>query len=308
MILDSQNLDEPIHKRNLYPFFQGFIAYIPQGITDGRTRTTSIQMTASNYYRYDNHILNEDWELWIDGEDYQWLGEQNIPLPHNWNSRISLPLVFHSPGVFDPAIQSFHHLFGFPNGGREHHPDNVAMIHYTSPQYKYTNDSKNWGVQSLTYTIITPSLGNRWLVQGQGGIKLPSINPAFPLGYDTWDYQLLGILYRDLGPWTITLNGGLAYWSDPHILDIPFSEFSLLYGVMASWKVNSTQRVLVQIHGQTSPYESGHSRIDYDSRYITVGYRTLLSRNVSIDTSFTQEFLSYATSDIAVNLGLTYHH
>jgi len=294
----------PIYYRNLYPTIQPFISYTMEGIHKGDP-SFSVHSGLSNYYRYDNHYWHDSWTLLIDGESYQVAGEWKGPLPWGGGWGVTLPIGLHFSGFFDPLIQGFHHLFGFPNGGRELNADNQASLFWNSPSFTHQDRRVHLGLHGVTLTASTPILYSKGQYQLQGSIKIPPYEGYFPITNSGWDGELLGIAAYRLPSWQITLNGGLQYLTKPKGLDINFRPWSFIYGFSAAYTLPSKESYFIgQLQGQSSPYFSGHSRLDNHSSYVVFGYRRVFTNSFVLDVSFAEEFLTYGATDISGNFSL----
>ncbi len=84
----------------------------------------------------------------LDAELQRWQFSYNKPLNQRLSLRVDLPYVSVSGGHLDNFIESFHHLFGLPNGDRGSWPSNRLLVqhqHLGKVDYQLTDGTHGIG-------------------------------------------------------------------------------------------------------------------------------------------------------------------
>ena len=68
--------------------------------------------------------------LWMDGETSRYALAARHGFRDGWEYLLELPVISHSAGVFDGFIESWHSVFGLPQGGRDRAPRDRLAIGY----------------------------------------------------------------------------------------------------------------------------------------------------------------------------------
>jgi hypothetical protein len=88
-----------------------------------------VSVDAANNFAIDS---NSTESITLDGETYRFVLAARYGVAKGFECGIDIPYVVHSGGFLDGFIESFHHFFGFPNGGRESAPRDRLLYRYTT--------------------------------------------------------------------------------------------------------------------------------------------------------------------------------
>jgi Protein of unknown function (DUF3187) len=118
---------DPVAIRNLNPLLSGYEVppALPGAPPDNIALTAEF---AIGNITLDKHNAYESVQL--DGELQRWQMSFSKPISDTLNMRLELPFIRISGGHLDNFIESFHDIFGMPNGNRDVVPTNRLLIQH----------------------------------------------------------------------------------------------------------------------------------------------------------------------------------
>ncbi|MDY7027587.1 MAG: hypothetical protein SVR04_04745 [Spirochaetota bacterium] len=107
-----------------------------------------------------------------------------------------------------------------------------------------------------------------------------------------------------LGRFNISGAIGLIYLSRPQFAaDDRFSPVAVPFFFSAGWQAGSRLVLLCTVQGSTSPFSLDYDRTDRYTAVVNVGARIRCGSKGSIQLSFSEEFFTFAATDIGFNIG-----
>ena len=168
--------------RDLNPVLQSIYipAYTPYGSSNGWridhsvyvTNTSQLESEGNEYLALD--VENYRYELGLRYRQDNWLGQVNIPFIANRG------------GELDGAIDSWHDVFGLPDGDRNKFPKNDIDIEYIRDgKVEYSQDKSSSGLADISIALgYQLTEGTRYFV----GIELPTGSESDYSGNEAIDY------------------------------------------------------------------------------------------------------------------------
>jgi hypothetical protein len=293
----------PIQAPNLYPFFSGLIQPLPERgrLVEYGEGTIRFSINYGNNFRYDAGYWHEGYYLIVDNET----GILDIDLRYGVHpcaeAQLTLRTGFLHGGYSDAVIQAYHEMFGFPNDHRAGVENNDINLIITGPDglaFRYQHAAK--GLMSLDTNVKIDaghSLKHNTQVSLLAGIKWP-LSSEFPLSSGARDYKLGFAIEQQFVKHALYMNWGLLYINKPEALEgFTWDTASVSYAVAWEWSIFGNSSFVAQVHGVTSPYSTGHRRIDNDSTYLTLGFRKSFRHGTVFTCSVAEEFLKYPFTD-----------
>jgi hypothetical protein len=195
--------------RDLNPVLQQFYlpAYTPYRSDDGWRIDHSFYVTNTSQKETSG---NEN--LIIDVENYRYqLGLRFRK--HNWLGQVDVPFIANSGGELDGTIESWHDIFGLPNGDRDDLPSNQIDVEYTRDGVvEYSQDKSSKGLADISLALgYQLSAETRLFV----GIELPTGSESDYSGNEAVDYATW-VSYENLIDTELTLYGllGISFPGD----------------------------------------------------------------------------------------------
>jgi len=195
--------------RDLNPVLQQFYipAYTPYRSDDGWRIDHSFYVTNTSQKETSG---NEN--LIIDVENYRYqLGLRFRK--DNWLGQVDVPFIANSGGQLDGTIESWHDLFGLPNGDRDDLPSNQIDVKYARDGVvEYSQDKSSNGLADSSLALgYQLSEATRIFV----GIELPTGSESDYSGNEAVDYATW-VSYENLIDAELTLYGllGISFPGD----------------------------------------------------------------------------------------------
>jgi hypothetical protein len=219
--------------------------------------------------------------------------------------------VAHYGGVLDGPINWYHRSLGIHGGSRSRAPTGVIGLAVPPPEDgSFSTESPFSGLQSFVLDIDVPLIRG-----GDSGIsltveqstKVPLVGTGFRRTGVDWLARILA--HRWIG--TVSVDGslGIAFLSRPDIVEASeFNPWIVPFGLSFEWTRGRTIHPTVTIEGITSPYSFGWPRTDRFSARISFGTSIFLSSRFVAQISLSEEFLTFAATDVALNASLTWLH
>ena len=168
--------------RDLNPVLQPIYipAYTPFGSSNGWRIDHSVYVTNASQLESAG-----DENLALDIENYRYeLGFRYRR--DNWLGQVNVPFIANHGGELDGAIDSFHDLFGLPDGDRKDLPKNDINVEYIRDgKVEYSQDKSSSGLADISLALgYQLTEGTRYFV----GIELPTGSESDYSGNEAIDY------------------------------------------------------------------------------------------------------------------------
>ncbi|MFK8081998.1 MAG: DUF3187 family protein [Granulosicoccus sp.] len=230
-----------------------------------------------------------------------------------WQFTANVPLIAHSEGKFDRAIDDWHTFFGLPDANR-------AGTDFGTLNYEFSNatglkhaiDRPQSGIGDVQFALQR-ALGCFATADSTKaesilrlGIKLPTGNPAELRGSGAADVFIdwQSRLWSD-GRWHsgfalgLLLNGQTEKFAE--------QERIAIYGSFgAQYLLYQQLRLVAQLDGHSAFYKSELRELGDPAINLAVGARYLISRAYTFELSISEDVAIDTTPDIVARLALTY--
>ncbi|POR05616.1 hypothetical protein AU468_00105 [Alkalispirochaeta sphaeroplastigenens] len=234
-------------------------------------------------------------------------------LPGRREVHLGFDISWHFGGAMDPHISNFHHFFGFPDGSRE------IRSHYQCRMVVFQEDERILDERGPLHPLLHLSgeirqslVSHRPLGTGVAHLSLGIVG-AQPLPVGEREHplssnrpsgaiRLYGGYQRGL--WTTEFSTGVAAVSRPaYLTSSQFHPFIVPFDATLGRILGQRASLVVTVSGSTSPFRLGYDRTDRHSATVNVGTRLTLSERDVLQLSFTEEFFTFAATDIGFHLG-----
>ncbi len=298
----------PIHTRDQNPFvlIYGLPSPSPARLTTQPEPQFSHILTASNTV-FTQSSANE--ALYIDIETWQYQLLLDYRLNQQWQLRMQLPVIAHTPGLLDASIDGYHQAFNLYEDIRpfvERDRLDIRYLGSSGDTYAFNRREQDLGdiaLQLAWQQSRSPELAiSHWL-----SLKLPTGDPQ----------QLSGSGHTDLSAWSafsLALQPQLELYGQAGFLYM--SDSDLLAEIHKHWALFSTLGLGLEI----SPLEfkaqlDMHSAM-YDSALqflgkayqLSLGVDYVLDKTSRLSFAFTEDLDNGTAPDISFSLGWYYHY
>jgi len=305
----------PLLSHNTHPFYTSLPQWLPREAdlsAPGAATFTLLQSYANNYFYFPSDVKDSAIVAHIDGEAWYTTLAGSIGVAEGLEFNLAFRTALHYGGIFDPFISGYHHIFGFPNGGREEKPpnrlrfylenDSAVLMDSSAPFFELT--ALQAEVRGRLYSFPRGrSREVRSRLTGGAMVKLPLASTSHPLsgsGADAAVRLYYSLRYR---AFDLHASTGAALLSKPRFLDAEhFVPLTLPYSLSLHWAASRRWNLGLTVSGTTSPFSTGYERVDRHSSTVTFGSELSLGEGNRLQFSMSQEFITFAASDVAVNI------
>ena len=258
--------------------------------------------------------VSADELLVLDGESSELVIRHRQILSPCWQGEAVLPLVFHSGGVFDRAIDDWHEFFGLPNANRGAAPFDELNYIYTDSngELRGINSSES-GLGDIQLSIqrfigcFAPTDSGKTEPIARIGIKLPTGSVSSLQGSGRFD------LYADWQSpvWRLTERWRFGTTIGMLLIGrnskLPDQQSIAAYGSLGTQFIAwQNLRLLAQLDWHTPFYESELRELGSTAVSVSFGLRWLLGSNHTIEMSFSEDAAVDTTPDITGRLAWTF--
>jgi hypothetical protein len=211
-----------------------------------------------------------------------------------------------SGGSLDSLVESWHDLFGLPNGSRDRLPEDALRIEYRSGESTLLlveDDSSGLADLPLAFgyqlTVSDQGAVATWLT-----IKVPTGKAADLTGSGAVDVALSLAGERQLSErWQLFGQANVAWLGEGDVLADLQHDFagSLLAG--ATWNAWQRLELTAQLEANTAVLDTG-TDLDGDAVVLTIGGRYRTDSGWACDFGFSEDLQIDASPDIVFVLGV----
>lgn len=223
----------------------------------------------------------------------------------------SIQAVAHYPGFLDPALDAYHGAFGFPNAAREKRPQNDVRFYLETEDGVIIDEAEP--VIDMTALTLEPRVelieadGDPFMLGLGGAVKLPLAAPSIVLTRAGTDVALR--LFADYSWPAVSVSAtlGAGYLSLPtYVPEDDFIGWILPFSLSFEWMATERLSAVTTITGNTSPFRLGYERSDRFTAVATMGGIVALSEQLRLQAALSQEFFTFAATDVALHLAVRY--
>ena len=252
-------------------------------------------------------------EVVVDGETYFLTFSLRRRVRPGLELGIDLPLVRHTDGFLDNAIEGWHDTFGMSNTKRRGPSNQLDFFYASAGNTLYDIDSSTFGPGDIQLTAAMPlrqaDEADDFAVAIRSSVKLPTGDEDDLHGSGAADFSVglyasdtKSLFNRDLflsGFFGVLLLGDGDVIPDLQRTAVPFA------GGAGVWQATENLSVTTQLYGQGSYFDSGLKEVGGDSIQFAVGgnYR-LPRRGLLLSFAIVEDVVANATTDFALHLSV----
>lgn len=261
---------EPFHIRNLNPLVAIFGLPAWEAVSAG----PSIRVTSevANHYRLSTRGADS---LVLDGETLRTTFALNRGFAERWSVGVEVPHYQLSGGVLDDVIDSWHSVFGMPDGGRNNRPEDQSLFRLANSAGTFFDiGGRHRGVGDLQLKVARTLGADQGFVV-QGTIKLPTGDEDMLAGSGSADWAITALRSRGANVWNRPAG---FYWGMGAIRAgeperIRFAAKTLVYTAIVGGSLQVRPRfgVKAQLDVHTRFYSSPLEEIGEHAIQATVG-------------------------------------
>lgn len=243
-------------------------------------------------------------QLVVDLETWQLNFFYDYGLDENWMFRLQLPLIAHTGGLLDSAIDSFHQALGFPEGLRPNYPRNLMAINYRRnnvDQINISSSEKDLGDISLQLAWQAKKSGNM-AISYWSSLKIPSGDYKKLTGSGSTDIATWGSMDYQLKD-TRWLYGqaGLLYMYDNKVLEEIHNNWATFANLGIKFQPWRPLELKAQLDFNSALFDSELLFLR-DVLQLTFGGSYLTDHNNRIDFSVGEDLKREASPDVSFNI------
>lgn len=312
MILNAEDYGlGPLNTSNIYSPYLPFLHPVPESavILEPLRLSARIKLQGANTCNLDYESTGEKFFLLIDAETWRLTLDTDIGIVKGLSLGFQTSLYYTGGGFTDSIIEGFHKAFNFSNGNREYFVNN-------SYNFRIEDNDGVWlALDNSTVSLSDVQLrakvnlfDNKILALTLSPIiKLPlgSTDDFLTSGY--FDYSLLMAINLNLNPFVFYINTACVSVSAPNAFyKLPLDAYYILFITSFEYRLSETASVYFQVDVNSSPYLEDNPFLGYYSGVFYLGYKNKLSDNYILEMSFSEEWWTFASSDISGIVSLCY--
>lgn len=276
--------------------------------TDSAYELTTQISTANTFIKTDKRgeLLILDGEVRATTITLQWRFHED------WQSRVIVPHIAHTIGIWDDLITDWHHWFGLPQGRREE--DTNGQFSYT---YRRNDDiilnhphpSSGIGDTRIAISRAIPYNGHQ--LTSHIEIKAPTGNSETLTGSGAWDWSA-GVGWERGSGTTFgavlsfaTLNITYLGKTTSNLSTIQKRKVISARGGL-HWHALDWMSLTAQLDGHSPLYDSSTKALGGSSLQLTLGGRFFLTSKQRLDLSIGEDLNTKISPDFVVNMALSY--
>jgi hypothetical protein len=280
----------PVQNTILQPSFEQFDFY------NGKKYNFNILFQYSNTFAYseiDNPEIDNS--IIFDMETAYTLFRMEKRLNAFSSFYIELPFTCNWKGIFDSAIENYHDIIGFSNGGRENYPQNV--FRYKFGQIDIKDSVTGIGDIKLGYSIFKiRDISNFKFAIGFFA-KLPTGSVDKGLSSGSFDWGAKASFSNNFDYFKLDYGfGWIIYGSKKSNFSANLTSSGFGYLALSS-SITENIKGVVQLYLSSSPFSTGYDRLD--------DYQAMLSIGIHYKQwqfSFSEDVFTYTAPDITVSI------
>lgn len=250
----------------------------------------------------------------LDGETYYLDFELRYGLNDRLTVGIDVPIIRHSTGVLDNAIEQWHHFIGLPAGDRTGPPNQLDM--------RYSNNSQQlFDLQNPTTGIGDIRINSFWLLRPgtndqdvslvlAASIELPTGNVDRLQGNGAVDasigFDVSGIRPFGLESLRLSTSAGVTWPGHGELLEQQRKSSIVFAGADLVWYWRPRWGVAAVIQGQSAAFDSKLDELGRGA--IQIALAALYEnprRNLNFELALVEDLVTDGAPDFALYFGVT---
>jgi len=247
--------------------------------------------------------------LRLDGETHRLALEWRYGLAPGWELQVELPWLSHSGGSLDALIDSWHSLWGMPDGGRDAVPRDQLDFRYLNSTAAFALQDSVSGAGDVTLGLhrALRTEGN-WRLSAGLGYKLATGDERELLGSGAEDVFLV-LRANGLPPQSAwQLFGQAGYLRAGQIPGLRAAQERNLWfaGMGVSWAVHERVTLLAQVDAHAAPLQSNLTALGASALLLNVGARWQLTDRWALEAGFIEDIRVETAPDITFQASLRF--
>ncbi|MDT8440035.1 MAG: DUF3187 family protein [Desulfuromonadales bacterium] len=248
--------------------------------------------------------------LRFDGESYVTVLGLRRGIGERLQIGIDLPWVRHSSGFLDSFIDSWHDLFGLPDGDRNRLPKDQLVYGYAGGgKDDFLLDNGDGGFGDLRLHLAWQTHASEQLAASlYGSLKAPTGDADDLTGSGAWDISLALSVQRDFA----LARGGAAVWGgigatwlgDGDLLARQAEDWAVNGWLGAGWSPLERLALKLQIDSHSALYDSKLRELGDAALMLTVGGSLALTDATTLDIGVGEDLQVNASPDVVMQLTL----
>jgi uncharacterized protein DUF3187 len=295
--------DEFFLVRDANPLVRGFYLPLPSDTRLNAGQSFSATFAVSNTL---NVQSNGPENLLVDGESDVLTLTYGNALFDSWRYRITLPIIHDSGGVLDPAINTWHQLFGLPQGQRRQYPENKLVYSYTGRgNVDIDMDQAQTSIGDLSGEMGWYAIDDaRRTVSLWGGVEAPTGSVSKLTSDGAWDGALWAHAAWRWPKWQLAAELGVAQPFGDEIFGGFAHKTSAFTRLAATRALGYSWSLRAQLDAQTGRVSDSNLRLLGPSLLLTVGAEHRLKGRWRLSFGFEEDAGVNTAPDITFFLGV----
>lgn len=271
------------------------------------SKVFSISAEISNSFR----LANSDQEfLNLDIESYRTEFGFRYGSSDGWEFGVRIPYIAHSGGFLDAPIETFHDVFGLPNGGREEFDQDeiqlrIADTYGTDFSIYSARESFGDAMVDFAYQLPGTSVSKRAL---RFGFKAPTGNSGDLTGSGSVDaFASLNYSRFELAgnpAFNIHLNAGVLLMGTSTVLESRQRSSAWFGGAALAWRIKERFALKLQLDAHTAIYHSDLKELGDGSLQLAFGGAANLTKKLQFELMLVEDIHVGSSPDIVISAGL----
>lgn len=299
---------EPLYGKNLTPVsgLLGLPSMRSAALVPAQDMTFALHGAMASHAVFDSAAGEA---LRLDGETHRLALEWRYGLADGWELQLELPWLSHSGGSLDTLIDSWHSLWGMPDGGRDGVPRDQLDFRYVDAAAAFTLQDSVSGVGDITLGLHRALRTEaNWRLSAGVGYKLATGEERELLGSGAEDVFL--VLRADgLPPQSAwQLFGQAGYLRAGEIAGLGAAQERNLWfaGLGVSWAVHERVTLLAQVDAHAAPLQSKLTALGASALLLNVGARWQLTDRWALEAGFMEDIRVETAPDITFQASLRF--
>tara|TARA_R100000005_G_scaffold95508_1_gene77226 strand:- start:2570 stop:3610 length:1041 start_codon:yes stop_codon:yes gene_type:complete len=300
---------EPLYGKNLTPVsgLLGLPSMRSAALVPARDMSLAVHGALASHAVFDGAAAGE--ALRLDGETHRLALEWRYGLAPGWELQVELPWLSHSGGSLDALIDSWHSLWGMPDGGREAVPRDQLDFRYLNSTAAIALQDSVSGVGDVTLGLhrALRTEGN-WRLSAGLGYKLATGEERELLGSGAEDIFLV-LRANGLPPQSAwQLFGQAGYLRAGQIAGLQAAQERNLWfaGLGVSWTAHERVTLLAQVDAHAAPLQSNLTALGSSALMLNVGARWQLTDRWALEAGFMEDIRVETAPDITFQASLRF--
>jgi Protein of unknown function (DUF3187) len=272
-------------------------------LPQGRTEVGLNVAISNNYADHENsreHII-------LDGETTRFTVAARYGLFPHLELGVKIPYISHSGGFLDGFIESYHGIFGFPNGGRDLAPRNRLLYRYQRDGVeKIRIDSSGSGIGDLQLTTAFQLYEEK--NQGMtinAALKLPTgdsdqLRGSGSTDLALWLHEGIGGTFAAGGNWASYGSAGILFMTEGNVLPDQQKRWVGFGSLGIGWAPLNWLSFKVQADAHTPFFsDSDLKEISATAVQLIIGGTISFSERVALDIGVSEDLTVNTSPDVA---------